>query len=212
MKNQTLAILEDLIQNTPNSNWITIETVDKKTIIDNQKLYNDFLIILDGTLHLENKNSQILHFFTNSHIIYHSPFDLGIENQLRIIANTDMEVAFVNREFFLNFAANKPSYMEWLLTAVLRNSSGLCFELMKHDLPTEPRITYTLQSFCDTLDLQADDDEEEYVEIPSYLNKSKLAHYGNVSRKNLNEKLDILEEKEEVKRADNKLYIRVESL
>lgn len=211
MTNQTLAILEDLMQNTPNSTWITIEKVNQKSVIDNRKLYSDFLIILEGTLHLENRNSQILHFFTNSHIIYHSPFDLGIENQLKIIANTDMEVAFVNREFFLNFAANKPSYMEWLLTSVLRNSSGLCFELMKHDLPTEPRITYTLQSFCDTLDL-ASDDEDEYVEIPSYLNKSKLANYGNVSRKNLNEKLDILEEKDRVKRTANKLYIRVANL
>ncbi|EUJ44758.1 hypothetical protein [Listeria riparia] len=211
MTNQTLAILEDLMQNTPNSTWITIEKVNQKSVIDNRKLYSDFLIILEGTLHLENRNSQILHFFTNSHIIYHSPFNLGIENQLKIIANTDMEVAFVNREFFLNFAANKPSYMEWLLASVLRNSSGLCFELMKHDLPTEPRITYTLQSFCDTLDL-ASDDEDEYVEIPSYLNKSKLANYGNVSRKNLNEKLDILEEKDRVKRTANKLYIRVANL
>lgn len=129
---------------------------------------------------------------------------MNVDTQLKLVCDQTAKIVFVDREYFLNFAANKASYMEWLLTSVLSNTSALCFELMKHDLPADERIVYTLQRLCQKTQPVA---KEEYYEVPNFLNKTKMAQYGAMSRKNLYNKLEVLEESEQVKQKNEKVFV-----
>ncbi|WP_439443109.1 Crp/Fnr family transcriptional regulator [Listeria aquatica] len=191
-----LKMIRDLDENKVSKSDVKFESIKQNEVLDVEKLTHHLLIIESGTLHLENKNFQILHFFSKENVIHQSPFELGLQDKLRLVTDTPVKIIFINREYFLNFAANKMSYMEWLLEAIMKNSSGLCFELMKYDLPTESRITYTMQKLCDKDDVTVDN--RGFREMPRYMNKMKLAKYGGVSRKNLDLKLEILKEKKHV--------------
>ncbi|MBA3926771.1 Crp/Fnr family transcriptional regulator [Listeria rustica] len=200
-----LSIIEEISQNEPDATWISHKTFTKNTVINNKNLISHFVIVADGIIHLEITRAQILQFYKEGDMIYQSPYDINVHDQVSIVCDTDTKLIFVDREIFSDFAANKTEYMEVLLKSVLKNTSDLCLELMKHDLTVEPRITYTLQKFCDRV---APTLHGEYQEIPDFLNKSKLAHYGNFSRKSLYDKLDSLEEQDIIKQHNQKLYIK----
>lgn len=204
MEKQWEVILEDLERNKADNDWVTDETLLAGQTLENRHLLKHFLILEKGTLHLENQNSQILQFFTTGDIVFLSPYDMNVDTQLKLVCDQTAKIVFVNREYFLNFAANKASYMEWLLTSVLSNTSALCFELMKHDLPADERIVYTLQRLCQKTQPVA---KEEYYEVPNFLNKTKMAQYGAMSRKNLYNKLEVLEENEQVKQKNEKVFV-----
>ncbi|MBM5695894.1 Crp/Fnr family transcriptional regulator [Listeria seeligeri] len=204
MEKQWKVILEDLERNKADNDWVTDDTLLAGQTLENRHLLKHFLILEKGTLHLENQNSQILQFFTTGDIVFLSPYDMNVDTQLKLVCDQTAKIVFVDREYFLNFAANKASYMEWLLTSVLSNTSALCFELMKHDLPADERIVYTLQRLCQKTQPVA---KEEYYEVPNFLNKTKMAQYGAMSRKNLYNKLEVLEESEQVKQKDEKVFV-----
>ncbi|MBC2071099.1 Crp/Fnr family transcriptional regulator [Listeria seeligeri] len=204
MEKQWEVILEDLKRNKADNDWVTDDTLLAGQTLENRHLLKHFLILEKGTLHLENQNSQILQFFTTGDIVFLSPYDMNVDTQLKLVCDQTAKIVFVDREYFLNFAANKASYMEWLLTSVLSNTSALCFELMKHDLPADERIVYTLQRLCQKTQPVA---KEEYYEVPNFLNKTKMAQYGAMSRKNLYNKLEVLEENEQVKQKNEKVFV-----
>ncbi|MBM5610120.1 Crp/Fnr family transcriptional regulator [Listeria seeligeri] len=204
MEKQWEVILEDLERNKADNDWVTDETLLAGQTLENRHLLKHFLILEKGTLHLENQNSQILQFFTTGDIVFLSPYDMNVDTQLKLVCDQTAKIVFVDREYFLNFAANKASYMEWLLTSVLSNTSALCFELMKHDLPADERIVYTLQRLCQKTQPVA---KEEYYEVPNFLNKTKMAQYGAMSRKNLYNKLEVLEENKQVKQKNEKVFV-----
>ncbi|MBC1579697.1 Crp/Fnr family transcriptional regulator [Listeria seeligeri] len=204
MEKQWKVILEDLERNKADNDWVTDDTLLAGQTLENRHLLKHFLILEKGTLHLENQNSQILQFFTTGDIVFLSPYDMNVDTQLKLVCDQTAKIVFVDREYFLNFAANKASYMEWLLTSVLSNTSALCFELMKHDLPADERIVYTLQRLCQKTQPVA---KEEYYEVPNFLNKTKMAQYGAMSRKNLYNKLEVLEENEQVKQKNEKVFV-----
>ncbi|MBC1424185.1 Crp/Fnr family transcriptional regulator [Listeria seeligeri] len=204
MEKQWKVILEDLERNKADNDWVTDDTLLAGQTLENRHLLKHFLILEKGTLHLENQNSQILQFFTTGDIVFLSPYDMNVDTQLKLVCDQTAKIVFVDREYFLNFAANKASYMEWLLTSVLSNTSALCFELMKHDLPADERIVYTLQRLCKKTQPVA---KEEYYEVPNFLNKTKMAQYGAMSRKNLYNKLEVLEESEQVKQKNEKVFV-----
>ncbi|MBC6296143.1 Crp/Fnr family transcriptional regulator [Listeria sp. FSL L7-1517] len=199
-------ILEDLESNKADNDWVTYDTLSEGTTLENSHLLKHFLILEKGILHLENQNSQILQFFTAGDIVFLSPFDLNVDMQLKLVCDENAKIVFVDREYFLNFAANKVSYMEWLLKSVLSNTSALCFELMKHDLPADERIVYTLQRVCEKT--KPEETTKDYYEVPTFLNKTKMAQYGSMSRKNLYNKLETLEEKNLVKRKNEKVFVK----
>ncbi|MBC8922223.1 Crp/Fnr family transcriptional regulator, partial [Escherichia coli] len=99
-------------------------------------------------------------------------------NELRLVCDTDVSLIFIDREYFLNYATNKPSYMEWLLEETLINNKNLYNELIKYDLSAEERIVYALQYLCDKLEIES---ENGYQQIPKYINKIKMAKYGKIS-------------------------------
>lgn len=204
MEKQWKVILEDLERNKADNDWVTDDTLLAGQTLENRHLLKHFLILEKGTLHLENQNSQILQFFTTGDIVFLSPYDMNVDTQLKLVCDQTAKIVFVDREYFLNFAANKASYMEWLLTSVLSNTSALCFELMKHDLPADERIVYTLQRLCKKTQPVA---KEEYYEVPNFLNKTKMAQYGAMSRKNLYNKLEVLEQSEQVKQKNEKVFV-----
>ncbi|HBM3991245.1 TPA: Crp/Fnr family transcriptional regulator, partial [Listeria innocua] len=107
--------------------------------------------------------------------------------------------------YFLNYATNKPSYMEWLLEETLINNKNLYNELIKYDLSAEERIVYALQYLCDKLEIES---ENGYQQIPKYINKIKMAKYGKISRKQLNEKIILLLGKKVLKEKKGRFYIK----
>ncbi|MBC1484150.1 Crp/Fnr family transcriptional regulator [Listeria sp. FSL L7-1485] len=185
--------------------WIRYVKLSKNKIIKGETFLDEFIIITNGILHVENKKFQILHFFSNGDIINQQVAAISGENELHLVCDTDVSLVFVDREYFLNYATNKPSYMEWLLEATLVNNKNLYNELIKYDLSAEERIVYALQYLCEKLEIESIDG---YQEIPKYINKMKMAKYGKISRKLLNEKLLLLIEKEVLKEKQGRFYIK----
>lgn len=185
--------------------WIRYVKLSKNKTIKGETFLDEFIIITNGILHVENKKFQILHFFSNGDIINQQVAAISGKNELHLVCDTDVSLVFVDREYFLNYAANKPSYMEWLLEATLVNNKNLYNELIKYDLSAEERIVYALQYLCEKLEIESKDG---YQEIPKYINKMKMAKYGKISRKLLNEKLLLLIEKEVLKEKQGRLYIK----
>ncbi|KKD45882.1 cyclic nucleotide-binding domain-containing protein [Listeria seeligeri] len=188
--------------------WIRCEKLSKNKIIKGETFLDEFIIIANGILHVENKKFQILHFFSNGDIINQQVASISGENELHLVCDTEVSLVFIDREYFLNYATNKPSYMEWLLEATLVNNKNLYNELIKYDLSAEERIVYALQYLCEKLEIES---EDGYQQIPKYINKMKMAKYGKISRKLLNEKLLLLIDKEILKEKQGKFYIKKES-
>ncbi|WP_270996008.1 Crp/Fnr family transcriptional regulator [Listeria seeligeri] len=188
--------------------WIRCEKLSKNKIIKGETFLDEFIIIANGILHVENKKFQILHFFSNGDIINQQVASISGENELHLVCDTEVSLVFIDREYFLNYATNKPSYMEWLLEATLVNNKNLYNELIKYDLSAEERIVYALQYLCEKLEIE---NEDGYQQIPKYINKMKMAKYGKISRKLLNEKLLLLIDKEILKEKQGKFYIKKES-
>lgn len=188
--------------------WIRCEKLSKNKNIKGETFLDEFIIIANGILHVENKKFQILHFFSNGDIINQQVASISGENELHLVCDTEVSLVFIDREYFLNYATNKPSYMEWLLEATLVNNKNLYNELIKYDLSAEERIVYALQYLCEKLEIES---EDGYQQIPKYINKMKMAKYGKISRKLLNEKLLLLIDKEILKEKQGKFYIKKES-
>ncbi|MBC1470291.1 Crp/Fnr family transcriptional regulator [Listeria seeligeri] len=185
--------------------WIRCEKLSKNKIIKGETFLDEFIIIANGILHVENKKFQILHFFSNGDIINQQVASISGENELHLVCDTEVSLVFIDREYFLNYATNKPSYMEWLLEATLVNNKNLYNELIKYDLSAEERIVYALQYLCEKLEIES---EDGYQQIPKYINKMKMAKYGKISRKLLNEKLLVLIDKEVLKEKQGRFYIK----
>ncbi|MBC1755317.1 Crp/Fnr family transcriptional regulator [Listeria seeligeri] len=185
--------------------WIRCEKLSKNKIIKGETFLDEFIIIANGILHVENKKFQILHFFSNGDIINQQVASICGENELHLVCDTEVSLVFIDREYFLNYATNKPSYMEWLLEATLVNNKNLYNELIKYDLSAEERIVYALQYLCEKLEIES---EDGYQQIPKYINKMKMAKYGKISRKLLNEKLLLLIDKEVLKEKQGRFYIK----
>lgn len=49
--------------------WVRFEKLSKNKKIDSETFQDEFIIITNGILHVENKIFQILHFFSNGDII-----------------------------------------------------------------------------------------------------------------------------------------------
>ncbi|WP_255377786.1 MULTISPECIES: Crp/Fnr family transcriptional regulator [unclassified Listeria] len=202
---ELLSMVEDLNQSKVYPSHVAFETIQRNQTLEIQKMDTHIVIILEGCFHLENKTFQILQFFVPGNVIHQSPYKMGVHDQLRLISDSETQVAFVNREFFLNFASNKIEYMEWLLNAVTENSSAFCFELMKFDLPTDKRIIYTLQTFCQKVEAP---EINGYFEIPSFITKTMLSKYGGVSRKTLDKILINLVNQNLLKREDGNTFVK----
>ncbi|EAC3621557.1 Crp/Fnr family transcriptional regulator [Listeria monocytogenes] len=185
--------------------WVRFEKLSKNKKINSETFQDEFIIITNGILHVENKKFQILHFFSNGDIINQQVAKISGENELRLVCDTDVSLIFIDREYFLNYATNKPSYMEWLLEETLINNKNLYNELIKYDLSAEERIVYALQYLCDKLEIES---ENGYQQIPKYINKIKMAKYGKISRKQLNEKIILLLDKEVLKEKKGRFYIK----
>ncbi|MBC1342405.1 Crp/Fnr family transcriptional regulator [Listeria welshimeri] len=198
-------MIRDLNKNKLEKNWIRCEKLSKNKKIDTETFQDEFIIITNGILHVENKKFHILHFFSNGDIINQQVAAISGENELSLICDTEVSLVYIDREFFLNYATNKPSYMEWLLEATLVNNKNLYNELIKYDLSAEDRIVYTLQYLCEKLEIES---ENGYQQIPKYINKIKMAKYGKISRKQLNEKIMLLLNKKILKENKGIYYIK----
>lgn len=199
-------LIGELEQNTPEKFWIIREELNISEAFEIQKLEAHFILVLEGVLRMENEHQQILHYFRKNSVIYQSPYELRVQNKLRLVAETPAQIVLLHREFFLNYAANKASYSEKLMRAIMDNSASFMFELMKNDLNSEGRLAYSLQQLCQSLELEV---KNEFYLLPDYVNKNKLALYSNISRKSLYKYLQNLERKGQIKMKDNQILVRI---
>ncbi len=199
-------LIGELEQNTPEKFWIIREELNISEVFEIQKLEAHFILVLEGVLRMENEHQQILHYFRKNSVIYQSPYELRVQNKLRLVAETPAQIVLLHREFFLNYAANKASYSEKLMRAIMDNSASFMFELMKNDLNSEGRLAYSLQQLCQSLELEVNN---EFYLLPDYVNKNKLALYSNISRKSLYKYLQNLERKGQIKMKDNQILVRI---
>lgn len=198
-------LIEELEEQTPNKGWIIQENLKVGEAFKIKKLEPHFILILDGVLRMENENKQILHFFAKDNVIYQSPFDLRVDDKLILVAETKAKLVLLHREFFLNYASNKPHYFEKLMRAIMENSANFMFELMKNDISAENRLAYSFQNLCQSLNLPV---EDGFSRIPSFITKQKMAQYSNLSRKSIYSYLDKLIQKDFLKVEDDDLWIR----
>ncbi len=199
-------LIGELEYNTPEKGWIIREELNISEAFEIQKLEAHFILVLEGVLRMENEHQQILHYFRKNSVIYQSPYELRVQNKLRLVAETPAQIVLLHREFFLNYAANKASYSEKLMRAIMDNSASFMFELMKNDLNSEGRLAYSLQQLCQSLELEV---KNEFYLLPDYVNKNKLALYSNISRKSLYKYLQNLERKGQIKMKDNQILVRI---
>ncbi|HAA6419538.1 TPA_asm: Crp/Fnr family transcriptional regulator [Listeria monocytogenes] len=199
-------LIGELEQNTPEKFWIIREELNISEAFEIQKLEAHFILVLEGVLRMENEHQQILHYFRKNSVIYQSPYELRVQNKLKLVAETPAQIVLLHREFFLNYAANKASYSEKLMRAIMDNSASFMFELMKNDLNSEGRLAYSLQQLCQSLELEV---KNEFYLLPDYVNKNKLALYSNISRKSLYKYLQNLERKGQIKMSGNQILVRI---
>lgn len=199
-------LIGELEYNTPEKGWIIREELNISEAFEIQKLEAHFILVLEGVLRMENEHQQILHYFRKNSVIYQSPYELRVQNKLKLVAETPAQIVLLHREFFLNYAANKASYSEKLMRAIMDNSASFMFELMKNDLNSEGRLAYSLQQLCQSLELEV---KNEFYLLPDYVNKNKLALYSNISRKSLYKYLQNLERKGQIKMKDNQILVRI---
>lgn len=154
-----LTLIDELEHNTPEKVWVVREELDTAEVFEIKKLEAHFILVLDGVLRMENKHQQILHYFMKNNVIYQSPYELRVQNKLKLVAETPAQIVLLHREFFLNYATNKSLYSEKLMRAIMENSANFMFELMKNDLKAEDRLAYSLQQICQSLTLER---ENEY--------------------------------------------------
>lgn len=202
LNNQTKLILEDLETNKLDDAWMNSQKLAKNSIINDDRFKNEFIIIHDGVLHLQNANTQIIHFFSKGDVINQQVSNLNLIEKLYLVCDTEVELTFINREYFFNFAVNKPSYLEWLLEMTLMNNLNLYNELIKYEFSTENKIVHTLQHLCIKLNTEC---QNNYLVVPPFINKYKLAKYSNISRTQLDKTLVSLNRKEMIK-IENKTF------
>lgn len=147
-------LIGELEHNTPEKVWIVREELNISEVFEIQKLEAHFILVLEGVLRMENEHQQILHYFRENNVIYQSPYELRVQNKLRLVAETPAHIVLLHREFFLNYATNQPAYSEKLVRAIMDNAASFMFELMKNDLKSEDRLAYSLQQLCQSLELE----------------------------------------------------------
>lgn len=199
-------LIGELEHNTPEKVWIVREELNISEVFEIQKLEAHFILVLEGVLRMENEHQQILHYFRENNVIYQSPYELRVQNKLRLVAETPAHIVLLHREFFLNYATNQPAYSEKLVRAIMDNAASFMFELMKNDLKSEDRLAYSLQQLCQSLELEV---KNEFYLLPHYINKNKLALYSDISRKSLYKYLQNLERKGQIKMNGNQILVRI---
>lgn len=147
-------LIGELEHNTPEKVWIVREELNISEVFEIQKLEAHFILVLEGVLRMENEHQQILHYFRENNVIYQSPYELRVQNKLRLVAETPAHIVLLHREFFFNYATNQPAYSEKLVRAIMDNAASFMFELMKNDLKSEDRLAYSLQQLCQSLELE----------------------------------------------------------
>ncbi|WP_088809159.1 MULTISPECIES: Crp/Fnr family transcriptional regulator [Listeria] len=206
MKNkETVKVIKDLEKNQAEPTWVRRMDLIKSTMISGKYFKEEFMIVIDGTMHLESRNKQIILFFSDGDVINQQVSELSIHNDLQLVCDTDVKVVFVYREYFLNFATNKPTYLKWFLDISLLNNMNLYNELIKYQYSSEERLMCSLKMICEKLNIKI---EKGYYQIPSFINKITLSKYSHISRQQLDILLAALIKKREIKMDNRTLYIR----
>ncbi len=204
-KNETAGIIKDLKRNQADSTWVRQMDLVKNTLISGKYFKNEFMIVMDGILHLENKNKQIILFFSKGDVINQLVSELSTNNNLQLVCDTDVTLTFVYREYFLNFATNKPSYLKWFLDMSLVNNMNLYDELIKYQYPSEERLLSSLKTLCEKLSIS---ERNGYYQIPVFISKVTLSKYSNISRQQLDMLLATLIQKNVIKMEQRTLYFK----
>lgn len=93
-------MIRDLNKNKLEKNWIRFEKLSKNKKIDTETFQDEFIIITNGILHVENKKFDRLHFFSNEDIINQQVAIISGENELSLICDTEVSLIYIDREFF----------------------------------------------------------------------------------------------------------------
>lgn len=202
-------LVEELEKNTPEKIWVVREELLPAETFEIQKVESHFILVLEGILRLENENKQILHYFASDSVLYQSPYELRVQETPRLVAETEAKIVLLHREFFLNYAANKPRYYEKLMRAIMTNAASFMFELMRNDVVGEDKVMYSFQQLIQSLSLES---QEGFYELPPFIHVQSLSRYTHVSRKSIYAYLEKLEERNLIKRQDNLLFIKSLSL
>ncbi|EFR96251.1 Crp/Fnr family transcriptional regulator [Listeria ivanovii] len=198
-----MEMIAELDRGKLEDSWIRKETFNRNEVIQKESCINEFIIVLEGVLHIENKNFHILHFFFGGDIVNKQLTKINEDNEFNLICDTEVFVVHVNREYFLNFATSKTVYLEWLIEKTLNNNKNLYSELIKNELTAEERIIYSLQHICDKAHINS-----EKQKIPSYMHKLKIAKYAGVFCTVLYEKLPLLIKKNILEERNGTLYLK----
>ncbi|MBC1895114.1 Crp/Fnr family transcriptional regulator [Listeria seeligeri] len=185
--------------------WIRIEETPENEVINQYQFLYEFVFVKEGVLHVENKNHQILNFFSGGDVINQQIFGVTASKKLNFICDEKTSLVYINREYFLNFATNNPAYMKWFLDATERNNKNLYNEIIKYDYPTKERIVHALQYLCNKLRMEK---IEGFQRIPFYMDNEKIANYVGVSCKEFTKILPILISKQLLEKRNEGLYVK----
>lgn len=200
-----LSLVDELETNSPEASWVIREILPEAKPFEIQKLEPHFILILEGVLRLENQNKQILHYFAPDSVLYQSPYELRVQDKLMLVAEADAKIVLLHREFFLNYAANKPHYYEKLMRATMANAASFMFELMRNDITGEDKLMYSFQQLIHSLNLES---RGEFYELPHFINLQSLSRYSHVSRKSMYTYLEKLERRGLIKRQRSILSVK----
>lgn len=196
-------MIAELDRDKLEDSWIRKENFHRNDVVKKEQCINEFIIVLEGVLHIENKNFHIFHFFFSGDVVNQQLAKINADNGLDLICDTEVLLVHIDRRYFLNFATNNTSYLQWLIEATLNNNKNLYSELSKYELSAEERIMYSLRYVCDKSNLNS-----EQQKIPGYLHKMKLAKYAGVFCTVLYEKLPLLIKKNKLEERNGDLYLK----
>lgn len=202
-------LVKELEHHSPEAMWVIRESLLRAESFEIQKLEPHFILVLDGVLRLENENKQILHYFSTDSVFYQSPYELRVQDKLTLVAETEAQLVLLHREFFLNYAANKPRYYEKLMRAIMANAASFMFELMRNDVKGEAKLMYSFQQLVQSLNLES---REGFYTFPSFITVQSLAQYSHLSRKSMYAYLEKLEARGLVQRSNHLLRVKNLSL
>ncbi|MBA3925597.1 Crp/Fnr family transcriptional regulator [Listeria rustica] len=201
-----LNMIDDLNKNKVSAKAVQEIQLEKNEILDLNQVKESMFVILSGVIQTECDNGNIVDFSSEGELLFAEP--IQNDKQEEWIPSyktiTKSRLVKIDKEYFLNFASIKPSYMELILKMTTIKLMYVFNDSRKYNLTVEERFDFSLAELGQCLGVK--EDEDRYV-LPTYINKHKIASFSKTSRKYTAQRLSVLESEGNINVEKNKIQL-----
>lgn len=162
---------------------------------------NKILFLVSGILHLETMAEQkkIITYLNSQYLLNLEHLLRNQTSKYALTSDTQIKVIQINQQDFHKLIKEKPSFIEWLLTSNAEIAAKMITEFSKKHEDPFSKIQDSLITLYKDKIIEPVPPASNWIQLPSFMTRTDLAYYCQVSRKTLQVEFKKMQQKKLLK-------------